>query len=203
MDTVRMKSEVYPHVVVPGIGNSDEDHWQTLWERSWGGNALRIEPSSWEEPVAADWVAAISRAVRLSPGPPVIVAHSIGCLAALAWLGESGLEARGAFLVAPPDPEAAGFPADASGFRFSTAVVRSPTVIVASDDDRWCTLDRAAAMASASGAALLRVGPLGHINVAAGVGAWDRGRELLAAFESDLGPRPHAFRDDGVVGGGV
>lgn len=174
------------YVVVPGIWNSDEDHWQTRWEHAWGGDALRIVPSSWDEPEADDWDAAITRAVRLSPEPPVIVAHSLGCLAALAWLGEHGREARGAFLVAPPDPQAAGFPTEAVGFRFPSAAVLAPTVIVASDDDPWCTIDRAAAMASAAGAALLRVGPLGHVNVAAGVGAWDRGRELLAAFESDL-----------------
>jgi uncharacterized protein len=179
-------ARVSAYVIVPGIWNSDDDHWQTGWERSWGSDALRIVPSSWERPDADDWVAAITRAVRLSPEPPVLVAHSLGCLAALRWLGESGAEARGAFLVAPPDPHAAGFPTEATGFGAPSAVVQAPTVVVASDDDPWCTIDRAASMASSAGAALLRVGPLGHINVAAGVGSWDRGRELLAAFESDL-----------------
>ena len=38
-------------VIVPGIGGSGEAHWQSLWEQSWGDEAIRIEPPSWNEPV--------------------------------------------------------------------------------------------------------------------------------------------------------
>ena len=42
--------------------------------------------------------------------------------------------------------------------------------------------------AEAMGADVVRVGALGHVNVASGVGAWPAGRELLRAFEDGLRP---------------
>lgn len=177
-------------MIVPGIWNSDADHWQTHWERADGARAVRIEPTSWDDPDPDDWVAAIDRAVTTIGatvgGPPVIVAHSLGVLAAARWLVEHDGDGRvaGAFLVAPPDPDGPGFPVEARGFTGPTAAVTTPTVLVASDDDPWCPLDRAVAMAEVLGAEVLRVGALGHVNVAAGVGSWEAGRALLAAFEA-------------------
>ncbi len=45
------RKNVIGYVMVPGIGGSDDAHWQTLWERRWGDEiAVRIEPSSWSQP---------------------------------------------------------------------------------------------------------------------------------------------------------
>ncbi len=195
-------------MIVPGIWNSDAEHWQSVWQRDRGDGAVRIAPASWGEPDPGDWQDAISRAVASCAEPPVLVAHSLGVLAVADWLAanasnaaaanaanaanaEGGIVA-GAFLVAPPDPAAPGFPAAASGFGApspipaGTAAARVPTRLVVSDDDPYCTADRALAFAETMGAAVLRVGPLGHVNVASGVGAWPAGRELLDAFEQRL-----------------
>jgi len=69
-------------LTVPGIGNSGPAHWQTLWERSFEG-VRRVQQRDWERPRCRDWVAAIDAAVAACAAPPVIVAHSLGCLAAL------------------------------------------------------------------------------------------------------------------------
>ncbi|MBF4585912.1 RBBP9/YdeN family alpha/beta hydrolase [Curtobacterium sp. VKM Ac-2887] len=189
-----------PWVIVPGIWNSDAEHWQSVWQRECGDDAVRIAPASWGEPDPGDWRDAISRAVASCAEPPVLVAHSLGVLAVADWLvadaaavaGAAGPTVAGAFLVAPPDPAAPGFPAAASGFPaprpipVGTAAARVPTRLVVSDDDPYCTADRALAFAETMGAAVLRVGPLGHVNVASGVGAWPAGRELLGAFERTL-----------------
>ncbi|TDW53216.1 hypothetical protein EDF52_101290 [Curtobacterium sp. PhB42] len=201
-------------MIVPGIWNSDAEHWQSVWQRERGNDAVRIAPASWGEPDPGDWRDAISRAVASCAEPPVLVAHSLGVLAVADWLvaaaadaadaaavagaagpavaGAAGPAVAGAFLVAPPDPAAPGFPVAASGFAAprpipaGTAAARVPTRLVVSDDDPYCTADRSLAFAETMGAAVLRVGPLGHVNVASGVGAWPAGRELLGAFERTL-----------------
>jgi predicted alpha/beta hydrolase family esterase len=182
-------------VIVPGIWNSGPDHWQTLWQDGRAaddGLVVRIEPSSWSEPDVDDWVAAITRAVTASDEPPVLIAHSLGVLAVTAWLRESGRPAvAGVFLVAPPDPEASGFPSVAAGFTAPTvgedgARAEVPARMVVSDDDPYCSVDRAVAFAGAIDAEVVRVGALGHVNVDSGIGPWDAGRVLLRDFERTL-----------------
>jgi hypothetical protein len=54
------------YVIVPGIDNSDELHWQSSWEAEWGPAATRIAVASWTSPDLDDWVGAIERAVRMA-----------------------------------------------------------------------------------------------------------------------------------------
>lgn len=56
-------------VIVPGIGNSGPDHWQSHWETAFPG-AARIAPASWEAPDLADWTAALDTAVANAGAPP-------------------------------------------------------------------------------------------------------------------------------------
>jgi uncharacterized protein len=41
-------------VIVPGIDNSDEQHWQSIWEAEWGPTATRIAVASWTAPDLGD-----------------------------------------------------------------------------------------------------------------------------------------------------
>jgi predicted alpha/beta hydrolase family esterase len=208
-------------VIVPGIWNSDPDHWQSVWEREQQDErdqhdeqderdqhdehdqqhdqhqqrvAVRIAPTSWSQPDPDDWHAAISVAVASCAESPVLIAHSLGVLAVADWLASTAdapALVAGAFLVAPPDPLGDAFPAEASGFvapRPVPAAQQVPTRLVVSDDDPYCSADRAVVFADAMGADVVRVGALGHVNVASGVGAWPAGRELLRAFEDGLRP---------------
>ncbi|WIE66475.1 alpha/beta fold hydrolase [Curtobacterium sp. MCLR17_036] len=178
-----------PWVIVPGIWNSDPEHWQSVWQDERGAGAVRIEPASWSDPDPADWRDAITRAVRSCPEPPVLVAHSLGVLAVADWLAAAVGTAAGAFLVAPPDPAAPGFPEAAGGFAAPRPLpdgAHVPTRMVVSDDDPYCSVDRATAFARTLGATVLRVGALGHVNVASGVGAWPAGRSLLDDLEDAL-----------------
>jgi predicted alpha/beta hydrolase family esterase len=192
-------------VIVPGIWNSGPDHWQSRWQAEReasdadagadasagagadAGTVVRIAPSSWSDPDPADWGAAISRAVTACSEPPVLVAHSLGALAVAHWLSDrSRPGVAGAFLVAPPDPAAAGFPEPAAGFRAPGARSSVPTRMVVSDDDPYCSAERAVAFARTLGSQVLRVGALGHVNVDSGVGDWPAGRQLLEEFTSTL-----------------
>jgi uncharacterized protein len=53
-------------VIAPGTDNSDEQHWQSIWEAEWGSAATRIAVASWNSPELDDWVGAIERAVRMA-----------------------------------------------------------------------------------------------------------------------------------------
>lgn len=198
-------------MIVPGIWNSDPDHWQSRWQaerEAQDGRVLRIAPTSWSHPDPTDWSAALARAVTASDDAPVLIAHSLGVLAVAGWLRDAGHPPiAGAFLVAPPDPLAPGFPAEAVGFAdpaavtavaVTTTAATAPTPasvpvadtvplrLIVSDDDPYCSADRAIEFARALGARAVRVGPLGHVNVASGVGGWAPGRALLDDFERSL-----------------
>ncbi|MCD2442718.1 alpha/beta hydrolase [Agromyces sp. SYSU K20354] len=166
------------HLIVPGIGGSGPAHWQTLWERDL--SAVRIDPSSWEEPRLDDWLAALDRASdEVGPGA-VIIAHSMGCLAAAEWVALDPSRASAVLLVAPPDPDGPRYPVEAFEFaRIGRHPLAPPTLVVASEDDPYGTRAYAAALAETWGAGFVSVGPLGHINADSGIGAWPEGRELL------------------------
>lgn len=172
-------------VVVPGLGGSDAEHWQSHWVASEG--LVRFQPSSWDEPELEDWLAALDGAV--GDATPVLVAHSLGCLASIAWARRHPHRVAGLFLVAVPDPGAALFPLPSSPF--SAVDLESPapvpTLVVASDDDGYCAPARSEEIAAALCAGRVDVGRAGHLNAASGLGSWARGRGLLAAFAAGLG----------------
>ncbi|MCU1446920.1 alpha/beta hydrolase [Cryobacterium sp.] len=170
--------------IVPGINNSNQKHWQTRWEAT-QSDAVRISPASWDEPDLDDWIAAIDAAVD-SPDT-IIVAHSLGCLAAAAWLARNPGRVRGALLVAPPDRFGAEFPAVAGTFRAAEpTVLGTPALVVASADDRLCALGIARKLATSWGAGFVEVGRIGHINSASNLGAWPAGRAILDEFAESL-----------------
>ena len=174
-------------VIIPGIGGSDETHWQTVWQRQWDGAAVRIEPASWTRPDLSDWVAAIDRAVaniEMRTSDVVLIAHSLGCWAASTWLARRSV--RGALFVAPPDPSADAFPA-ADASTFVSAPRQSlpcPSVVVASTNDPYCRLEVAQSLADGWGSSLQIVGALGHVNSASDLGDWPHGQEVLETLLS-------------------
>ena len=54
-----------------------------------------------------------------------------------------------------------------------------PSIVVASTNDEYMTLERAQQVAQAWGSRLVNVGALGHINSASGLGLWPQGHALL------------------------
>ncbi|NUR29892.1 MAG: alpha/beta hydrolase [Catenulispora sp.] len=178
------------YVIIPGITGSGAEHWQTLWEQAWGDAAIRISPASWDEPDLDDWLPAIDRAVAGSGPNVVLVAHSLGCLAAGAWLSRGPQPTvRGAFLVAPPSAQSPSFPAaEAPSFvPLEPAPLATPTLVVTSDDDPYCDPETARRMVEAWHAGHVGIGSAGHINAASGLGTWPVGQSLLTAFVTGLG----------------
>lgn len=171
-------------IVLPGIGGSDDHHWQTLWEAD--NKAMRrFAPASWDAPDFTNWMAALELAVATAPSPPVLIAHSLSCLLVAHWQRKSGLPIKGAFLVAVPDPASPPFPAAAHAFASAPRErFRFPCLIIASSDDPYGSLDYAQARAAQWGGDCRLVGALGHISSGSNLGRWPEGLAMLTAFQS-------------------
>jgi len=168
-----------PTLIVPGISGSGPQHWQTLWEQR-HARWRRVTQRDWKCPVREEWIAALDAAIVSSPVPPVLVAHSMGCLVVAHWVGSSAALVRTAFLVAVPDPDGPNFPSAAQGFtpvplkRFPF-----PSLVVASTDDPFGSIPYARRCASVWGSAFTEIESAGHINADSGHGEWPAGFALL------------------------
>ncbi|HEX8446325.1 MAG TPA: alpha/beta hydrolase, partial [Sphingomonas sp.] len=54
-----------------------------------------------------------------------------------------------------------------------------PSIVVASSDDPWVSIERAHSMAADWGSHFVEAGPQGHLNAASGIGWWREGQDLL------------------------
>jgi uncharacterized protein len=167
-------------LIVPGHQNSGAGHWQSLWEDEVSG-ARRVEMPSWEHPVRSEWIAALDEAIEACDEPPLLVGHSLGCIAIVLWAAAHGRAVRGALLAAPADVER---PDGLEELRPFAPIPRRtlpfPAFLAASSDDPFMQLDRAKVLAAEWGAQFVDLGPCGHLNTASGHGPWPRGEALLA-----------------------
>ncbi len=177
-------------ITLPGIGGSDEHHWQTFWEQTSFG-LHRFTPSSWDEPDFDDWSEALDRAV--GDESAVLVAHSLSCLLAVRWSHANPGRVAGLFLVAAPDPSGPRFPSQAESFASGLDVqAEVPAVLVASDNDPYCSAEQSVAIAHIWRIPLITLGERGRVNSASGLGFWVEGHNLFTAFEAGLSRRRSA-----------
>ena len=175
-----------PHgvLILPGLDNSGPRHWQSAWNRL--PHFDRVEFGSWSHPKLHEWVPRLDRAVCECPRPLVLVAHSLGCIAAAWWATLSWSEAFadkvcGALLVAPPDIDAEDIDPRIRDFRPLPLVpLPFPSIVVASRNDPYASFARSEQMARAWGREFLDAGRIGHINAESPVGAWAGGLPILA-----------------------
>lgn len=163
-----------PPLIVPGRGNSGPGHWQTWLEQQLPG-AVRVEQADWAAPDLEAWAERIDTVARQMPEPPLVIAHSFGCLAAARARQTRHTPFGALLLVAPADSERFGWPRAALA-----RPLHCPGLVVASENDPWLSLDGARALATAWGLGHLNLGRAGHINVASGHGPWPLGAALAA-----------------------
>lgn len=166
-------------LLLPGLYDSGPDHWQSLWTRSVPG-AVRVVQRDWERPALSEWIETLDRSVAHYGSDVVLVGHSTGAALVPFWAAASKRTVRGALIVAPSDTEAASYPVGPTGWTpMPLAPLPFPSIVVASTDDQFLTLERARTFASAWGSRLENIGAAGHINSASGFGDWPVGRALL------------------------
>lgn len=169
-----------PILIVPGYENSGPGHWQSLWEEELPG-ARRVEMPSWVHPICGEWIAALDDAIGDCGDPPILVGHSLGCIAIVHWAAAHQRPVRGALLATPPDLERPDALAELRSFTpIPKTTLPFPCILAASSDDPFMDLHRARAFADDWGADFVELGPCGHLNRDSGHGPWIRGEALLA-----------------------
>ena len=167
----RMKTSV---LVVPGLRGSGPSHWQSLWVAK-HPEYRRVLQRDWLAPRLDDWVAALDAAIEAATDEAqaraIVVAHGFGCVATLARLARRRDGVAGALLVAPRDPGEFGLECEA---------VPVPATLVASRNDPSLAFSDARRLARRLGCRFVDAGAAGHIDAAAGYGAWPEGEQLLA-----------------------
>ena len=176
--------------IIPGLNGSGPSHWQTRWEQQ-RTDCVRVRQRDWNDPDPDEWTGALHRAVRAADTPLVLVAHSLGCLLvdhAARHFGDWGGQVRAALLVAPCDPERPGAPAAVTRFAAPVQPLPFRTIVVASRDDPYASLERSRCFAERWGSSFVDAGELGHINADSDLGDWPFGQVLL---EELFGPSRH------------
>lgn len=162
-----------PILIVPGLRNSDEQHWQSLWQAHLP-NSKRIHIDDWNTPDLDKWKAAIRAELAKFDKPVVIIAHSFGTLASASIAEEFPAKIAALFLVAPADPDKFHI-----AYRLPQHPLQVPAKIIASSNDPWLTDSKAAYWALQWGADFLRLNNVGHINSESNLGLWSKGIQLL------------------------
>ena len=173
-----------PVFILPGWQNSDAMHWQSLWQAAHGYH--RVEQHDWLRPLRGDWIARLEEELLAVESPVVLAAHSLGCIQVAAWAAHSqnAAKVKGALLVAPPDierPELQHTPLSRWA-PIPLLPLPFPSVVVSSEDDPFCELQRSQQFASAWGAHWVNAGPRGHLNAESQLGDWPQGQALLQSL---------------------
>lgn len=160
-------------LIVPGIGGSGPDHWQTWMQLAIPG-AARVAQRDWFNPNLYHWATRIRRAIDRESEPVWIIAHGFGCLAAIEAAADYSGCVAGAMLVAPLDPyknlHASSLPPQPLDF---------PSLVVASSNDPLTAIGKSELWADFWSSRFVDIGAVGHINEEAGLGPWPEGLDLF------------------------
>ena len=168
------------YLIVPGLGNSGQEHWQTYFQNS-AHNFYRIEQREWEAPTCEEWITTIDKKVlEFDISTVVLIGHSLGCSTIAHWASKYKRQIKGALLVAPSDLEAPQYTFPTIGFApIPLNRINFKTIVVASANDIWVSLERAKMFADSWGSEFINIGNAGHVNVSSGHTTWDEGMNIL------------------------
>lgn len=172
------------YFIIPGLGNSGPEHWQSYFE-SGGDQFQRISQREWDAPDCAEWISTIDKTLEGFEGKDVIlIGHSLGCATIAHWAEKYQKSIKAALLVAPSDLEAPAYQFPATGFSpMPLNKIKFRTIVVASEDDPWVSLDRAKFFAENWGSEFINIGTAGHINAASGHFRWEEGLAILKTLD--------------------
>jgi uncharacterized protein len=152
------------YFIVPGLGNSGPEHWQTYFQNS-ADHFYRIEQEEWYAPTCEKWIATIDEKISAFDfSTAVLIGHSLGCSTIAHWAKKYKTQYT--------------FPA--TGFTpIPLDKINFKTIVVSSANDKWVSLDRAKFFADSWGSELINIGNAGHINIDSGHTNWQEGLHLL------------------------
>ncbi len=185
-----MLRETHPLVIVPGLRGHVDDHWQTRLAAKLP-NAIVASSYRRAKRDLAGRVADLHQVIMDAGSPVTIVAHSAGVLITVHWARQHDLPVRGALLATPPDlarPLPAEYPTldelEESGWLpLPRTPLPFPSIVAASTNDALGDFENVRSLADAWGSRFVDVGPVGHLNPAAGYGEWPAAETLLALLD--------------------
>lgn len=178
---------------VPGLRDHVADHWQTLLADEFPGSCTVPRLVTGKLSCAAQ-VQALDNALADIKGPVILAAHSAGCLIVAHWAQHHSRPIKAALLATPADieiPLPAGYPThaelEANGW---LPVPRRPlpfrSLVAGSSNDPLADPAKVVALARAWGGEFLPLGPVGHLNPAAGFGPWPAAKALIETLDRDV-----------------
>lgn len=178
-------------LIIPGLRDHVEEHWQTLLAS--GLQKVRtVEPAETNKLNCANRVARIQAELEKIEGSVILVAHSAGVLMTVHWAALHHANIQGALLVAPPDLSEswpANYPSPEAlrqeGWEpLPTHKLPFPSIVVASTNDHLASFEAVEHMAAQWGSQLVNAGAVGHLNPAAGYGAWPDAEQYILQLDA-------------------
>ena len=173
-------------LIVPGLRDDMPDHWQTALAQKLP-KTTSVPRMQRDKLSCAAWVTMLESSLSQIDDPVVLVAHSAGCMIVVHWAQQHRRVIKGVLLATPPDFESPlpdGYPSQEvlqqNGW-LPTPRTRLPfpSIVAASTNDPLGRIERVEALAEAWGSRFVNVGNVGHLNPAAGYGAWPRAEEFV------------------------
>ena len=172
---------------VPGLNNSGEHHWQTKWESRFPEKFERVNQLNWATPKKDDWLIGINNSIGKLSSPTILVGHSLGCISIIHWAKEQFSQwITGALLVAPVDIERSKQDCFQTFSPVPLTKLPFPSIVVASMNDQYASIEKAAKYAAYWGSRFICVGEKGHINAQSNLENWNEGLTFLEM----LSPQP-------------
>jgi uncharacterized protein len=171
-----------PHLlIIPGLGDSGEKHWQSFWFQNFP-NSTKVIQDNWDEPQLKDWLTRLDETIQKIKEPTIVVAHSLAVSLVMHWISKnSNPYIIGAMLVAPADVNS---PDHTPEFlrHFSPIPIQTvpfPSLVIGTENDTYISLERAKELAACWGSDFINIGRKGHINSDSDLEYWEEGQEFL------------------------
>jgi predicted alpha/beta hydrolase family esterase len=167
-------------LILPGWQGCGPLHWQSKWVQNYAYQL--VEQHDWMRPLRGDWLSRLDEVMSDVCGPIYLVAHSLGCIQVAAWanISKQTHRVKAALLVAPGDVEAPAFKDVLSSWRpICLKPLPFKSILLGSQNDPHCTLERAQFFAKSWGSDWIDIGPKGHLNADSQLGDWPEAHDFL------------------------
>ena len=176
-----MKNQQIKLLIIPGLGGSGEHHWQSFWLDKFD-NSIAVVQDDWNTPKLEDWLNKLNDSISKLDEPVILVAHSLAVSLVLHWTNtHNNSNVKGALLVAPADVDSPEHtPEVVRGFSaMPLTKISFPSIVVASENDAFVSLNRAKYFAEKWGSDFVNIGYKGHINSDSNLKFWEEGQVVL------------------------
>lgn len=174
----------YTILILPGLGDSGETHWQNYWLQHFD-TSEKVTQKDWNNPILEDWLESLTASIEAADGEIIIVAHSLSCSLINHWSKENKAhKIAGALLVAPADVDSpAHTPEEIRNFApIPLLKLEFPSIVITSSNDPYISVERAAFLAEKWGSSFINIGEKGHLNSESKLEYWEEGQEILQSL---------------------